>query len=295
MELCRRVTAQSKSVDVVGGWCRASVVQLYRRAGAALQQIYKPGIGDSTSSAQWSKSGRGATAPCIQLEADDRRCCYLAILHVHLIQTLIGGAGGCTRERSRFQCQRGLVDGQLAEAWTLGGMRGRRTSAPTRGEIAVYSLQPPTCTTNGWLSSLSLSLSLSLSFFACAQRWSQIERSSWLQQKRDVAEEKLKQKRNAIRRREPFLPISSARTLPDFKPRISGESVAHPLPQNASESAPRLVGFALEALISIYVGALYHFTVRAAPVESRKSTGSTQSEARGTADWDDGWDEDGAH
>lgn len=160
MELCRRVTAQSKSVDVVGGWCRASVVQLYRRAGAALQQIYKPVIGDSTSSAQWSKSGRGATAPCIQLEADDRRCCYLAILHVHLIQTLIGGAGGCTRERSRFQCQRGLVDGQLAEAWTLGGMRGRRTSAPTRGEIAVYSLQPPTCTTNGWLSSLSLSLSL---------------------------------------------------------------------------------------------------------------------------------------
>ena len=39
----------------------------------------------------------------------------------------------------------------------------------------------------------------------------------------------------------------------------------------------------------------YHFAVRAAPVEGRKSTGSTQSETRGTADWEDGWDEDGAH
>lgn len=54
-----------------------------------------------------------------------------------------------------------------------------------------------------------------------AQRWQHIERSEWLQKKRDVDEAKIKARRADIHRREPFLPISSSRSLVDFQPRIA--------------------------------------------------------------------------
>lgn len=53
------------------------------------------------------------------------------------------------------------------------------------------------------------------------QRWKHVEMSEWLQSKRDVDEAKVKARRAGIQRREPFLPISSSRSLVDFQPRIA--------------------------------------------------------------------------
>lgn len=128
---------------------------------------------------------------------------------------------------------------------------------------------------------------------ACTQRWSQIERSPWLQQKRSVAEDKLKQRRAASRRREPFLPISSARSLTNFKPRISSRLSAHMLgPRQRALSYSRWLcssrGSDFTATC-LHVRGLSVSTVRSAPAEKRKSTGSTNSEANIDVDWPDAW------
>jgi hypothetical protein len=82
-----------------------------------------------------------------------------------------------------------------------------------------------------------LARALTLVLWMRSQRWSQVERGEWLQRKRAVDEEKAKQKRLATHRREPYLPISSARTLSNFKPRISGEADSYSNEEQSDPSA----------------------------------------------------------